>query len=121
LRPVFGKEGAGDAPTTQNDEQNGHRLKQEFSERDRYAGEMNESGDPFVKEGCLKLNAEEFRIVRVKCGIQVALYGCEVNAVVFDSGVITHHRHRNEREREDQKDIAPAKFLHLIQPNHSNF
>ena len=55
------------------------------------SGQVHEPGYPFVEKCGLQLSTEEFGIVRVERRIQVALYGREINAVIFDAGVVSHH------------------------------
>ena len=68
--------------------------------------EADETGDPLIEEGGLHLYAEECRIVRIESRIQVAFYGGEIDAVIFDARVIAHHGDRKDREAEQQNDTA---------------
>jgi hypothetical protein len=86
-------------------------LKQEFSDRDGNMGEANEAGDDFVENRCLQLDSEKLRIVRVERGVEIALYGGEIDTVVFQPGVITHHRECENRKDEYQQEIASARIL----------
>ena len=60
--------------------------------------EMNETGYPFVEESCLELYPEELGIMRIEGGVQIAFYGCQIDTVIFNAGVIAHHRNGDERK-----------------------
>ena len=54
--------------------------------------------------------------MRIERGIQVALYGGQIDTIVFDAGVIAHHRDRERRKRQNEADVTFAKFSTLFSP-----
>ena len=95
---LLGKQDASNAPASDNDQQYRRELQKEFGNLDGNVSELDETGDPFVEESCLELHPEELGVMLVEGWIQVPFYGCQINAVIFDAGVIAHHRHGDERK-----------------------
>jgi hypothetical protein len=63
---------------------------------------MHEPGHPFVEKGCLQLDPEEFGIMQVERMIQVAFHRGQIDAVVFNAGMVAHHGEAEHREKQDQ-------------------
>ena len=96
LHALVIEENARDTPATQDDEENRDELKQQFRDRHGNVSEADKVRDPFIEKRRLQLDAEERRIVRIKCRVQVTFDGGQVYAVIFESGVIAHCRHRQK-------------------------
>jgi len=65
--------------------------------------EPNEARNPIIENRGLQLYAEEVRIVRIERGVQIALNCGQINAIVFRTRVISHHREGQEREGQQHK------------------
>ena len=95
---LLGEQDASNAPASDNDQQYRCELQKEFGDLDGNVSELDETCDPLVEECCLKLYTEELGVMLVEDWVQVAFYGRQINAIIFDARVIAHHRHGNERK-----------------------
>ncbi len=57
---------------------------------DRNSSYADKAGDRAVEDGGLRLKPEKVGIVGIESGIEVGFYCGEVDAVVFDAGVVAH-------------------------------
>jgi hypothetical protein len=53
---------------------------------------MHESCNPFVENGGLQLGAEKLGVVGIKRRIHIAFYRGKIDPVVFNAGMVPHHR-----------------------------
>lgn len=88
------EENSCNAPGTRDDEENRRELEQQFRGRHGNVGETDKIRNPLIEECRLQLDAEERRIVRIEYWIQVTFDGSQIDAVIFNSRVIAHRRHR---------------------------
>jgi hypothetical protein len=67
-------------------------------------GQANRSRDQFVENCGLQLQSEEIRIIGIKCGIEIFLDGCQVDAIIFHSRVVALDQdgEHSEPQKQDQ-------------------
>ena len=99
------------APATENNEQNCYKLKQELRDCDGDMGQTDEGCDNLVEERRLQLDSKELGIMRVERGVEIAFYRGEIDTVVFEPGVITHHHEGQNRKEKYQQETTLAKTL----------
>src|SRR5215469_11385461 len=109
LRAFVLEQDPGDVPASEDHQEDGDELKQEFRPGDGNMGEMNESSYPFIEERRLQLEPEELCVMRVQSWIQVALHPSQIHAIVLSARVVTHRGYSQQREPKDQEDIANAR------------
>ena len=105
LRPRLGKQPARNAPATEDDQCDGRKLPEQLPGGHRNAGPVNERGNPLVKEAGLHLKPEKVGVVGIKRGIQIALHRGQIDAVVFEAGMVAHHGHAEHREKQGQQNV----------------
>jgi hypothetical protein len=65
--------------------------------------------DQLVEDGGLKLQPEEFRIMREQGGIQIALDRGQVERVVLKTGMVAHYQKRKNGQQGQQEQIRRGK------------
>ena len=108
------KEPANDAPAGPDDQQDGDRLPEQFRPGQRNPSQPHKVRHPRVEYAGAHLQLEESRVVREESRIQIRLDGGQVDAVVFDAGVVPHDAEAKHRERQDQQKITIGGMMHAL-------
>ena len=93
----------------QNDEERGE-LPEQLRPGHWNSRPANEMSHPAVEDGGLHLQLEEIRIVGVESGIQVGLYGGQIDSVVLEAGMVAHHNEAEHGKRENGQELNDSGF-----------
>ena len=66
---------------------------------------MDKMSHPAVKERRLQLDSEELCIVRIERRVQIGFNRCQIHAVVFKAGVVTHHQKAERSKQQNGQQI----------------
>ncbi len=77
--------------------------------------EADRPRDELVEDRRLKLQPEEFGVVREQRGIQIALDRGQVKRVVLKAGMVAHHQKCKDGEQGQQQQIC-GREIALAQP-----
>src|SRR5579862_2693766 len=72
--------------------------------------QANGKRDELVEDGRLKLQAEEFRIVREESRIQISFDGGKIKSVILEPRVVAHHKKCDRGESEEQRQIRGGRI-----------
>jgi hypothetical protein len=79
----------------------------EHDDRQRQVAQPDGARNQLVKDSRLKLQSEEFEVVRIQIGIDVALDGREIDAIVLNPGVIAVDEQGEQgQDKQNQQDFA---------------
>ena len=103
----FGEAQAADPPASPQDCENRQDMPGEHDDRQRQVAQPDGARNQLVKDSRLKLQSEEFEVVRIQIGIDVALDGREIDAIVLNPGVIAVDEQGEQgQDKQNQQDFA---------------
>ena len=111
LRLRLGEAATSDPPATVEEEEDGGELPEQDRPRQRQMAKADRAGDEFVEDGGLKLQAEEFRVVRKQGRVQIALDRGQVKRVVLKAWVVSHDEEGEHGERGQQQQIRGGEIV----------
>ena len=103
MSALLGKELEGDAPGGPENSAERKKLSQQLSPGEGNTGEADEVGHQGDEEGGLGLQAKEVGIVREESRIEAGFDRGEIDAVVFETGVVSHDGESDQGEQKDEK------------------
>src|SRR5258708_5406637 len=103
----FGKAQAADPPASPQDCENRQDMPGEHDDRQWQVAQPDGARDQLVKYSRLKLQSKEFEVVRIQIGIEVALDGGKIDAIVLHSRVIAVDQEGEQgQDKQNQQDFA---------------
>jgi hypothetical protein len=105
LRLRLREAAAADPPRTVEKQEDSGDLPQQNRPRQRQMADADGECDELVEDGGLKLEAEEFRIMRKQGRIEIPLDRRQVKRVVFKARMVAHQEDGKHGERGQQSQI----------------